>query len=171
MCLCTRRFANVLCAAGRVFSTAIPSGAEETTTALVDFSYTCELTVQGRMGPTGPTRLSACEYRRYSEIDPKLAQEAGVQRLFCRTGLGWSRRPVGKGASHLRSIGRRQSASKKPKSNRKILASSIHVVLNDNGGHCITLSNAFIALCRLQGIAARASHRCPSGLPRWRGSF
>ena len=64
-----------------------PIRVEEAAPASVDFSYTCELTVQGRMGPTDSAQLSACEYRRSSEIDPKLGQEAVVQNFFAELDL------------------------------------------------------------------------------------
>ena len=127
---------------------------EEAASASMEFSYTCELTVQGRMGPTGPTQLSDREYRRYNEIDPKLAQEAVVKNFFAELDMDEVEDPLEK----ARRIYTQLAATKrfkKTKEPSQDLASSIQMVLNDNGGHCITLSNTFIALCRLQGIAAR----------------
>ena len=131
-----------------------PVRREETAPASVDFSYTCELTVQGRIGPTGPARLSDREYRRYSEIDPELAQEAVVKNFFAELDLDVVEDPLEKARRIYVQLAETKRF-KKTKEPSQDLASSIHVVLNDNGGHCITLSNAFIALCRLQGIAAR----------------
>ena len=147
-----------------------PIRREEATTALVDFSYTCELTVQGRMGPTGPTRLSACEYRRYSEIDPKLAQEAVVKDFFAELDLDGVEDPLEKARRIYVQLATTKRF-KKTKEQSQYLASSIYVVLNDNGGHCITLSNAFIALCRLQGIAAREVTGALAGYPAGEGRF
>ena len=79
-----------------------PVQVEETTPASVEFSYTCELTVQERIGPTGPARLSACEYYRYSEIDPKLAQEAVVQNFFAELDLDKVEDPLEKGGQCYR---------------------------------------------------------------------
>ena len=127
---------------------------EEAAPAWLDFSYTCELTVQGRMGPTGPAQLSDREYRRYTEIDPELAQEVVVQNFFAELDLDGVEDPLEK----ARRIYAQLAATKrfkKTKERSQDLASSIHVVLNDSGGHCITLANAFIAFCRLQGVAAR----------------
>ena len=145
--------------AGFFYGYPIQTGGRGRLRTPVDFSYTCELTVQGRMGPTASAPLSACEYRRYSEVDPKLAQEAAVKNFFAELGLRRSRRPVGKGTLHLRPIGRRPSASKKPRSHRRILASSIHVVLNDNGGHCITLVQCVYRPLPLTGY--RGASRSP----------
>ncbi len=131
-----------------------PVQVEEPAPASVEFSYTCELTVQGRSGPTGPARLSDREYRRYREIDPKLAQEAVVQNFFAELDLDGEEDPVEK-ARRIYAQLAETKRFKKTKEPSQDLASSIHMVLNDGGGHCITLSNAFIALCRLQGIAAR----------------
>ena len=131
-----------------------PVRVEEAAPASADFSYTCELTVQGRMGPTDSARLSACEYRCYSEIDPKLAQEAVVKNFFAELDLDGVEDPLEK-ARRIYAQLAETKRFKKTKEQSQDLASSVHVVLNDNGGHCITLSNAFIALCRLQGIAAR----------------
>ena len=127
---------------------------EEAAPASVDFSYTCELTVQGRIGPTAPASLSACEYRRYSKIDPKLTQEAIVKNFFAELGLDRVEDPLEK-ARRIYTQLAETKRFKKTKEQAQDLASCIHMVLNDDGGHCITLSNAFIALCRLQGIAAR----------------
>ena len=147
-----------------------PVQVEEAASASVDFSYTCELTVQGRIGPTASASLSACEYRRYSEIDPKLAQEAVVKNFFAELGLDGVEDPLEKARrmyAQLAGVKR----FKKTKERSQDLASSIHVVLNDSGGHCITLSNAFIALCRLQGIAARQVTGALAGYPAGDGRF
>ena len=147
-----------------------PVQMEEAASAPVDFSYTCELTVRGRIGPTASTSLSACEYRRYSEIDPKLAREAVVKNFFAELGLDGVEDPLEKARrmyAQLAGVKR----FKKTKEQSQDLASSIHVVLNDGGGHCITLSNAFIALCRLQGIAARQVTGALAGYPADDGRF
>ena len=143
---------------------------EEAASASMEFSYTCELTVQGRMGPTGPTRLSDREYRRYSEIDPKLAQEAVVQNFFAELDLDGVEDPLEK-ARRIYTQLATTKRFKKTKEPSQDLASSIQMVLNDNGGHCITLSNAFIALCRLQGIAAREVTGALAGYPAGEGRF
>ena len=143
---------------------------EEAASVPVDFSYTCELTVQGRIGPTASASLSACEYRRYSEVDPKLAQEAVVKNFFAELDLDGMDDPLEKARrmyAQLAGVKR----FKKTKERSQDLASSIHVVLNDSGGHCITLSNAFIALCRLQGIAARQVTGALAGYPAGDGRF
>ena len=147
-----------------------PVRIEETDSASMDFSYTCELTVQGRMGPTSPAQLSDREYRRYSEIDPKLAQEAVVQNFFAELDLDGVEDPLEK-ARRIYAPLAETKRFKKTKERSQDLASSIHVVLNDNGGHCITLSNAFIALCRLQGIAAREVTGALAGYPVSEGRF
>ena len=147
-----------------------PVRVEEAAPAAVDFSYTCELTVQGRMGATDPASLSASEYRRYREIDSKLAQEAVVQNFFAALDLDAVEDPLEKARriyAQLAAVKR----FKKTKEQSQDLASCIHVVLNDSGGHCITLSNAFIALCRLQGIAARAVTGALAGYPTGEGRF
>ncbi len=143
---------------------------EEAASASMEFSYTCELTVQGRMGPTGPTRLSDREYRRYSEIDPKLAQEAVVKNFFAELDLDGVEDPLEK-ARRIYTQLATTKRFKKTKEPSQDLASSIQMVLNDNGGHCITLSNAFIALCRLQGIAAREVTGALAGYPAGEGRF
>ena len=147
-----------------------PIRAEETAPASVDFSYTCELTVQGRMGPTSSPPLSACEYRRYSAIDPKLAQEAVVKNFFAKLHLDSMDDPLEK-AHHIYIQLAETKRFKKTKEPSQDLASSLRVVLNDNGGHCITLSNTFIALCRLQGIAAREVTGALAGYPSGEGRF
>jgi UDP:flavonoid glycosyltransferase YjiC (YdhE family)/transglutaminase-like putative cysteine protease len=131
-----------------------PVRVEEAAPAWLDFSYTCELTVQGRMGPTGPAQLSDREYRRYTEIDPELTQAATVQNFFAELDLDGVEDPLEK-ARRIYAQLAETKRFKKTKEQSQDLASSIYVVLNDDGGHCITLSNAFIAFCRLQGVAAR----------------
>lgn len=147
-----------------------PVQVEEAAPVPVEFSYTCELTVQGRMGPAAPARLSDCEYRRYSEIDPKLAQEAVVKNFFAELDLDGVEDPLEK-ARRIYAQLAKTKRFKKTKEPSQDLASSIHVVLNDNGGHCITLSNAFIALCRLQGIMAREVTGALAGYPAGEGRF
>lgn len=147
-----------------------PVRAEETAPAVMDFSYTCELTVQSRMGPTASAPLSDREYRRYSEIDPKLAQEAVVQNFFAELDLDGVEDPLEKARRIYVQLAKTKRF-KKTKEQSQDLASSIHVVLNDNGGHCITLANTFIALCRLQGIAAREVTGALAGYPVGDGRF
>ena len=131
-----------------------PIQIEQAASASVDFSYTCELTVEGRTGPTGPTSLTADEYRCYNEIDPELAQAVVVQNFFAELDLDGVEDPLEKARRIYVQLAMTKRF-KKTKEPSQDLASCIHIVLNDNGGHCITLSNTFIALCRLQGIAAR----------------
>ena len=101
---------------------------------------------------------------------PKLAQEAVVKNFFAELGLDGVEDPLEKARrmyAQLAGVKR----FKKTKEQSQDLASSIHVVLNDGGGHCITLSNAFIALCRLQGIAARQVTGALAGYPAGDGRF
>ena len=147
-----------------------PIQVEETAPASVDFSYTCELTVQGRIGPTAPASLSAGEYRRYSEIDPKLAQEAVVKNFFAELDLDGVEDPLEKARRIYVQLAKTKRF-KKTKEPSQDLASCIHMVLNDHGGHCITLSNTFIVLCRLQGIAAREVTGALTGYPVGEGRF
>ena len=147
-----------------------PVRVKEAASASVEFSYTCELTVEGRTGPTGPTSLTADEYRRYSEIDPKLAQAATVQSFFAELDLDSVEDPLEKARRIYRQLAETKRF-KKTKEQSQDLASCIHAVLNDNGGHCITLSNAFIALCRLQGIAAREVTGALAVYPTGAGRF
>ena len=147
-----------------------PVQAEESAPASVDFSYTCELTVQSRMGPTASAPLSDREYRRYSEIDSKLAQEAVVKNFFAELDLDGVEDPLEK-ARRIYAQLAETKRFKKTKEPSQDLASSLRVVLNDNGGHCITLSNTFIALCRLQGIAAREVTGALAVYPTGAGRF
>ena len=147
-----------------------PVQVDQPAPAGLDFSYTCELTVQGRMGPTASAPLSACDYRRYREIDPKLAHEAVVQNFFAELDLDGVEDPLEK-AHRIYVQLAETKRFKKTKEPSQDLASCIHVVLNDHGGHCITLSNAFIALCRLQGIAARQVTGALAGYPAGEGRF
>ena len=153
-----------------VFFYGYPVQVEESAPASIDFSYTCELTVQGRMEPTAPARLSACESRRYSEIDPELAQEVVVKNFFAELDLDEVEDPLEK-ARRIYAQLVETKRFKKTKEPSQDLASSIHVVLNDDGGHCITLSNTFIALCRLQGIAAREVTGALAGYPAGKRRF
>ena len=135
----------------------------------LEFSYTCELTVHSRLGPT-PARLSEREHRCYSEIEPELARAAAVKGFFAA--LDWD--PNAEPLAKARRIYAELAATKrfkKTKERAQDLASCIHLVLNDNGGHCITLSNAFIVLCRAQGIAARAVTGALTGYPAGEGRF
>ena len=147
-----------------------PVQAEKSAPASVDFSYTCELTVLSRMGPTASASLSDREYRRYSEIDSKLAQEAVVKNFFAELDLDGVKDPLEKARRIYAQLAetKRFKKTKEPSQN---LASSIHMVLNDNGGHCITLSNTFIALCRLQGVAAREVTGALAVYPTGAGRF
>ena len=170
LCACTPDDLRTCFAPQAGFFYGYPVRMEETASASVDFSYTCELTVQSRMRPTGLTRLSDREYRRYSEIDPKLAQAATVQSFFAELDLDGVEDPLEKARRIYVQLAETKRF-KKTKEQAQDLASCIHVVLNEDGGHCITLSNAFIALCRLQGIAAREVTGALAVYPTGAGCF
>ncbi len=119
-----------------------------------EFSYTCDLVVreQGRERLGNGEEISPGERRRYLELEPGLLQEPQVARFR------QEHRPVGSDMDRARAIYEALAGSKrfkKTKDRTHNLTYSTVAVLQDTGGHCITLSQALVALCRAEGIPAR----------------
>ncbi|MEW6755965.1 MAG: transglutaminase-like domain-containing protein [Candidatus Latescibacterota bacterium] len=65
----------------------------------------------------------------------------------------------------------RSKRFRKTKDRCQCPACSVQAVLSDTGGHCITLANAFIGLCRLEGIPAREVTGALAGYPSGPGRY
>jgi UDP:flavonoid glycosyltransferase YjiC (YdhE family)/transglutaminase-like putative cysteine protease len=138
----------------------------------LEFTYTCELTARARsLRPApSPQELSPREHKRYIDIDSALDSSALVralcQQLELDPGLSaWEK--AGRLYFHLAQSKR----FKKTKEACQCPGCSTQLVFAETGGHCITLSRAFIALCRLIGIPAREVSGALAGYPAGEGRF
>ena len=120
------------------------------------FSYVCELTVHSRvMGITGTTEMLTPEqFECYTTVDESLVEHPLVRRCWEDVGIDEGTRDLEK-ARLLYDYLARNKHFKKTKDNCQCYQCSTLKALTDDGGHCITLARAFIALCRLQKIPAR----------------
>ena len=120
------------------------------------FSYECELTVYSRgMGITGTTETITPErFECYTTVDESLVDHPLVRS-------GWEDVGIDEGSSDLEKARllyyylAKNKHFKKTKDSCQCYQCSTLKALTDDGGHCITLARAFIALCRLQKIPAR----------------
>jgi len=136
-----------------------------------DFGYACEL----KAGETGGKRdnvvdLSRAERRKYLKIEPALFDRVEVVKF--RQYL--SKKIQEKKAPRAREIYNyliQKNRFKKTKDQTQGFTYSTVNALKGLGGHCITLSRAFIALCRMEGIPAREVSGALIGYPDGRNRY
>jgi UDP:flavonoid glycosyltransferase YjiC (YdhE family) len=131
-----------------------------------DFGYTCELEVgeMGRKREDEADRLTGRERGKYLKEEPGLADRVEVKQ-FRRDLAG---KVGGRTTTRAREIYRhlvRMNRFKKTKDQTQGFTYSTVNALKGLGGHCITLSRAFIALCRMEGIPAREVSGALIGYP------
>ena len=135
-----------------------------------EVSYTCELAVREQRLEhlVGIQELGPGERRRYLELEPGLLQQPEIVRF--RHSL-----PAGGGdLARARGIYDQLVGSKrfkKTKDRTHNLTYSAVAVLQDSGGHCITLVQAFVALCRAEGLPARDVTGALLGYPAGEGRY
>ena len=117
-----------------------------------EFAYICEVAVSEQA--LRRAQLTNRQRRRYLEVPPELEILPEVAQCRRELGLAQMDEPERK-AQVLYDMLARQKRFKKTKDSNQSFEYSVVAVLNDAGGHCLTLSRAYIALCRLEGIPAR----------------
>ena len=124
--------------------------------AAYTFSYVCELTVYARvMGTTGTDEtLTSEQFECYTTVDESLVEHPLVRRCWEEVGMDEGTSDLEK-ARLLYDYLAKNKHFKKTKDTCQCYQCSTLKALTDDGGHCITLARAFIALCRLQNIPAR----------------
>lgn len=134
-----------------------------------EFGYTCELVVREQQGlEASGSALSAEERRRYLELEPGLLREPQIARFRSACPLG------GTAEQRARCIYEYLAGNKrfkKTKDRTHNLTYSTVAVLQDSGGHCITLTQAMVALCRAEGIPAREAAGALFGHPVGEGRY
>lgn len=120
------------------------------------FSYECELTVYSRvMGTTGITEtITPEQFEFYTTVDESLVEHPLVRRCWEDIDIDERASDVEK-ARLLYDYLAKNKHFRKTKDSCQCYKCSTLKALTDDGGHCITLARAFIALCRLQKIPAR----------------
>ena len=120
------------------------------------FSYECELTVYARVMEATPVPevLTPELFEHYTTVDESLAQHPLFYSFWEQVGIDQRASDLEK-ARLLYDYLAKNKHFKKTKDQCQCYQCSTLKALTDNGGHCITLARAFIALCRLQNIPAR----------------
>ena len=118
------------------------------------FSYECELTVYARAMGRATEVLTPEQFELYTTIDESLAEHPLVCRCWEEVGIDEGLSDIER-ARLLYDYLAKNKHFKKTKDSCQCYQCSTLKVLTDDGGHCITLARAFIALCRLQKIPAR----------------
>ena len=118
------------------------------------FSYECELTVYSRAMGRAKEVLTPEKFELYTTIDESLAEHPLVCSCWDDIGIDEGTSDVKK-ARLLYDYLAKNKRFKKTKDSCQCYSCSTLKALAEDGGHCITLSRAFIALCRLKKIPAR----------------
>jgi len=137
-----------------------------------ELSYVCELTVEEFPSARGfqPVPLSPIERKRYLRLDPALAACPAVEVFRQELGPPKERSDESRARSIYEAL-MHTKRFKKTKDPIQSVEYSTQAILSDSGGHCITLSRAFMALCRLEGIPAREVAGALIGYPNGDDSF
>ncbi len=136
----------------------------------LNFSYTCELSVRalGREMGWGARELDVEEHAEYTQVEDKL--------LLCpevvQARKEWANIDSieEKACAIYQSIAHRKRF-KKTRDRSQGFTYSTLAILADTGGHCTTLTRAFISLCRAEGIAAREAVGALIGYPTGERTF
>jgi UDP:flavonoid glycosyltransferase YjiC (YdhE family) len=149
-----------------------PLNAKAQKTFPLEFTYTCEATVKAQSLKEAPQEqtLSPREHRRFTEVDPELGASAVVRGFVQQAGLEQGQ-PAEEKARRIYLHLARTKRFKKTRERCQCLGCSTELILSDTGGHCITLAQTFIALCRLEGIPARAVTGALAGYPAGENRF
>ena len=138
----------------------------------LEFAYECDLEVrEHRVGAEQEqVWLSAGERETYLELEPRFLEIPEVVQFRRRLGR------MGGATVEMRAQGIYESIIqtkrfKKTRERVQNLINSTLSVLRDSGGHCISLSQAFIALCRAEGIPARERAGALIGYPTGAGGY
>ena len=118
------------------------------------FSYVCELTVYARAMGRATEVLTPEVFESYTTVDESLVEHSLVRRCWEDAGIDRGSSDVEKARSLYYYLAKNKHF-KKTKDSCQCYRCSTLKALTDDGGHCITLARAFIALCRLQKIPAR----------------
>ncbi len=118
------------------------------------FSYVCELTVCSRAMGRATEVLTPEMFEFYTIVDESLAEHSLVRRCWEDVGIDGTLSDIEKARSLYYYLAKNKHF-KKTKDSCQCYQCSTLKTLTDDGGHCITLSRAFIALCRLLKIPAR----------------
>jgi len=126
----------------------------EAESPLLELSYSCELSVRalewGR--ELGPVELDGGEYTAYTQVEDKLLLRPEVVQARKQweyiSGVEDKARAIYESIAYGKRF-------KKTRDRSQGFTYSTLAILNDTGGHCTTLTRAFISLCRAEGIAAR----------------
>jgi UDP:flavonoid glycosyltransferase YjiC (YdhE family) len=136
----------------------------------LELSYRCELSVRAlaREVELGPMELEEEEYAEYTQIEDKLLLRPEV--ILARYQWSHIDGVEDKARAIYESIAC-QKRFKKTRDRSQSLTYSTLAVLSDTGGHCTTLTRAFISLCRAEGIAAREAVGALVGYPEGEHRF
>ncbi len=126
--------------------------ADETLT----FSYSCEVEVYNLpLAGQTPASLTAGEHRHYTQVEDKLSESHLVRDFLDTLRLDEPALDDMEKARHIYQYLVHSKRFKKTTEKCQCLVCSTERTLRNEDGHCLTLTRAFIALCRLLDIPAR----------------
>lgn len=120
------------------------------------FSYSCEVEVYNLpLVGQKPTPLAAGEHRHYTRIEDQLSQSRLVCDFLATMHLDEPNLDDVEKARRIYQHLVRSKRFKKTTEECQCLSCSTERTLRNEGAHCLTLTRAFIALCRLLDLSAR----------------
>lgn len=138
----------------------------------LEYSYTCQVTVMARsMCPAeAPQALSPSEARKWTQVEPVLAETAAVRQFLHEQEVDDGLSPLERARRIYQGLVSKKRF-RRTKDSCQCPSCSTHAILAAEGGHCITLSNAFIALCRIAEVPAREVTGALAGYPTAEGRY
>lgn len=120
------------------------------------FSYSCEVEVYSLpLADQTPAPLATGEHRHYTQVADQLSQSRLVRDFLDALHLDEPELDDVKKARRIYQHLVRSKRFKKTTEKCQCLVCCTERMLRNEGGHCLTLTRAFIALCRLLDIPAR----------------
>ena len=146
------------------FECDVPSGSRP-----LEFHYACQLSVREQNDRGDGSELTGGARRGYLEVQPEVARLPEVIQ-FRRSLAGADHSSAVRArAIYDALIDNRRFRKTKDKSHSMLYCTAS--VLGGSSGHCVTMSRAFMALCRLEGIPAREVSGALVGYPHGDGGF
>ena len=135
----------------------------------LEFSYSCELSVREQGMGEGERELTEAERHNHLEVDPEIARLPEVIQFRQRLAPA-DDSPAAMARAIYDELARsRRFRKTKDRSHNMLYCTAS--ILSGNSGHCVTMSRAYMALCRLEGIPVREISGALAGYPSGNGAF
>ena len=135
----------------------------------LEFSYSCELSIREQNASGEGCELSLAAHDRHLQVDPEIALLPEVIQFRRRLAPADDSPAAMARAIYDELAGARRFRKTKDKTHNMLYCTAS--VLGGSSGHCVTMSRAYMALCRLEGIPVREVSGALAGYPCEDGGF